>query len=77
MTRRWNRTRWPSRAAISNGCSRPGTSRLAGRIGDLPVDLNTARKAAACGDVDLPDLNAEDVAAVIERYVDAVGGLPA
>ena len=46
-------------------------------IGDLLVDLNTARKAVAYGDVDLPELSAEDVATAIEAYVDAVGGLPA
>ncbi len=37
--------------------------------------LNNARKAAAYGDTDLPDLDAEDVAAKIEAYVDAVSTL--
>ncbi|MDE2890616.1 MAG: hypothetical protein OXR72_20640 [Gemmatimonadota bacterium] len=34
--------------------------------------LNAARKAVAYGDVDLPDLDAEDVARRIEDYVDSV-----
>ncbi len=34
--------------------------------------LNAARKAAAYGDVELPDLDAEDVARRIEDYPDAV-----
>ena len=38
-------------------------------------DLNDARKSAAYGDVPAPDLNAEDVASEIERYVDAVATL--
>jgi hypothetical protein len=38
-------------------------------------DLNDARKSAAYGDVPVPDLNAQDVASEIERYVDAVGDL--
>jgi hypothetical protein len=37
--------------------------------------LNDARKSAACGDVPAPDLNAEDVASEIERYVDAIAAL--
>ena len=34
--------------------------------------LNAARKAAAYGDVEFPDLDAEDVARKIEDYVDSV-----
>ena len=41
-------------------------------ISDLLRDLNNARKAAAYGDVDRPDLDAEDIASQIESYVDAV-----
>jgi hypothetical protein len=41
-------------------------------IGQLLRDLNDARKAAAYGDVPTPDLDAEDVASTIEKYVEAV-----
>jgi len=41
-------------------------------ISDLLRDLNNARKAVAYGDMDRPDLNAEDLASQIEQYVDAV-----
>lgn len=41
-------------------------------IGDLLRDLNDARKAAAYGDMDRPDLDAEDIASQIEEYVNAV-----
>ena len=44
-------------------------------ISDLLCDLNEARKAAAYGDVDRPDLDAEDIASQIEQYVEAVGEL--
>jgi hypothetical protein len=44
-------------------------------IGQLLRDLNDARKSAAYGDVPAPDLDAEDVASDIERYVDAVARL--
>ncbi|MDP2983751.1 MAG: hypothetical protein Q8O92_10535 [Candidatus Latescibacter sp.] len=44
-------------------------------ISDLLCDLNEARKAAAYGDVDRPDLDAEDIASQIEQYVDAVAAL--
>ena len=44
-------------------------------IEGLLVDLNDMRKHQAYGDVDPPDgLSAEDVAAAIEEYVEAVGG---
>ena len=46
-------------------------------IDTLLSDLNMARKAAAYGDVDFPELDAEDVAARIEEYVDAVSALSA
>ena len=35
-------------------------------------DLNAARKAVAYGDIARPDLDPEDVAADIEKYVEAV-----
>jgi len=35
-------------------------------------DLNEARKARAYGDVEAPDLEAEEVAVLIEAYVEAV-----
>ena len=41
-------------------------------VSDLLRDLNAARKAAAYGDVERPDLDPEDVAADIEKYVQAV-----
>lgn len=41
----------------------------------LLLDLNDARKSSAYGDVPAPDLNAEDVASEIERYVEAVAEL--
>jgi hypothetical protein len=44
-------------------------------IEQLLRDLNDARKSAAYGDIPAPDLNAEDVAFEIERYVDAVADL--
>ena len=44
-------------------------------IEQLLRDLNDARKSAAYGDIPAPDLNAEDVASAIERYVDAVADL--
>jgi pyruvate-formate lyase len=44
-------------------------------IEQLLRDLNDARKSAAYGDIPAPDLNAEDVASEIERYVDAVADL--
>jgi hypothetical protein len=44
-------------------------------IEQLLRDLNDARKSAAYGDIPTPDLNAEDVASEIERYVDAVADL--
>jgi hypothetical protein len=44
-------------------------------IEQLLRDLNDARKSAAYGDIPAPDLNAEDVASEIEKYVDAVADL--
>lgn len=44
-------------------------------IGDLLRDLNDARKAAAYGDMDRPDLDAEDIASQIEGYVDVVAAV--
>jgi hypothetical protein len=44
-------------------------------VRQLLRDLNDARKAAAYGDVPAPNLDAEDVASEIERYVDAVTAL--
>ena len=42
-------------------------------IGDLLVDLNAMRKHEAYGDVDPPeDLDSEDIAVAIERYVESV-----
>lgn len=46
-------------------------------ISGLLSDLNSARKAAAYGDADLPDLDAEDVVSAIEAYVAAVEELVA
>lgn len=44
-------------------------------IADFLSVLNSARKAAAYGDVDFPVLNAEDVAIEIKDYVEAVSAL--
>ena len=44
-------------------------------IGDLLRDLNDARKAAAYGDMDRPDLDPEDIASQIKEYVDTVAAL--
>jgi hypothetical protein len=44
-------------------------------VTELLRDLNDARKAAAYGDVDLPELDAEEISAQIERFVDAVAAL--
>lgn len=44
-------------------------------IGDVLNDLNDARKAAAYGDMDRPDLDAEEIASQIEVYVDAVAAI--
>ena len=41
-------------------------------IDGLLADLNQARKGAAYGDVELPDLDPEDVALDIKAYVEAV-----
>src|SRR5947209_5497224 len=44
-------------------------------VADLLTDLNTARKAESYGDVERPeDLEAEDVASEIEKYVEQVAG---
>lgn len=42
---------------------------------DFLWKLNTARKAAAYGDVEHPDLVAEDVARELDKYVEAVSAL--
>ncbi len=44
-------------------------------VSDFIWELNSARKSKAYGDVDFPDLNAEDVAARIEHFLDAVSSL--
>lgn len=44
-------------------------------VSDLLRDLNDARKAAAYGDIEVPDLEAESIASQIEDYVDAVAAL--
>jgi hypothetical protein len=44
-------------------------------VSDLLVDLNAARKAVAYGDVEAPELDAEDVATQIEEFVETVVGL--
>ena len=41
-------------------------------VSDLLRDLNDARKSVAYGDVELPELEAEDVAQDIETYIEAV-----
>lgn len=41
-------------------------------IVDLLIDLNQARKGAAYGDVEMPELDPEDVASSIEDYIEAV-----
>ena len=44
-------------------------------VADFLRVLNDARKAMAYGDVEFPDLNAQDVAIEIEDYVEAVSAL--
>jgi hypothetical protein len=44
-------------------------------ISDLLRDLNDARKAAAYGDTEAPELDAENIATQIENYVEAVAEL--
>lgn len=44
-------------------------------VSELLVDLNDARKASAYGDIDRPDLDAQNVAEVIENYVKIVEDL--
>jgi hypothetical protein len=44
-------------------------------MSDLLRDLNEARKAAAYDDVERPELDAEDIAIQIEKYVDGVQAL--
>ncbi len=44
-------------------------------ISDLLRKLNDARKAAAYGDIEQPELDAEDTAREIEEYVEAVAAL--
>jgi hypothetical protein len=41
-------------------------------VSELLVDLNGARKAAAYGDVDAPELDPEEVKSEIAAYVEAV-----
>ena len=44
-------------------------------VADFLRVLNDARKAMAYGDVEFPNLDAEDVAIKIEEYVEAVSAL--
>ncbi|MGD0228928.1 MAG: hypothetical protein ABSC19_01050 [Syntrophorhabdales bacterium] len=44
-------------------------------VSGLLRDLNDARKATAYGDIQAPDLDAEDIATEIEEYVNAVAAL--
>jgi hypothetical protein len=50
---------------LSSKCGLPDVS-------GLLVQLNDARKAVAYGDVTLPDLDPEELAAAIEQYVEAM-----
>lgn len=62
----------PAKAEMASELSR---SHSLPDITDFLWDLNSARKAAAYGDVDFPVLDAEDVASKIEEYVEAVSAL--
>lgn len=44
-------------------------------VSDLLRDLNEARKSAAYGDVEAPDLDAEDLVTTLQEYVEAVAAL--
>jgi len=44
-------------------------------VSDLLRDLNETRKSEAYGDVEAPELDAEDVASRIELYIDSVAEL--
>ena len=78
-----------SRAAVSCASSRPSRDSAIGPIREAlksRTQTITAQTADGCftmvsedllkhGDVELPELDAEDLAADIERYVDAVSAL--
>ncbi|MEX0784419.1 MAG: hypothetical protein WD557_17405 [Dehalococcoidia bacterium] len=44
-------------------------------VEDLLGEMNQARKATAYGDMEIPELHAEDVASEIEAFVEAVAHL--
>ena len=44
-------------------------------VSGLLRDLNEGRKSVAYGDVDLPDLSAEEIAVKIEEYVESISDL--
>ena len=44
-------------------------------VADLLRDLNEARKYQSYGDVEAPELSAEEIAAEVEAYVDSVATL--
>ena len=44
-------------------------------VADLLRNLNEVRKSEAYGDVESPELDAEDVTGAIEEYVEAVTGV--
>ena len=44
-------------------------------VSDLLRDLNEGRKSVAYGDVNPPELDAEETAARIEKYVDSIADL--
>ena len=60
-----------SRVDAAQRLSKHGLDDVAG----LLRDLNEGRKSVAYGDVDLPDLSAEEIATKIEEYVESVSGL--
>ena len=44
-------------------------------VSDLLRDLNEARKSVAYGDIECPELDAEDVASRIEAYIESISAL--
>ena len=64
------RTHW-NRVDAARELSRHGLD----DVSDLLRDLNEGRKSVAYDDGDLPDLNAEEIAIRIEKYIDSIADL--
>lgn len=62
----------PNHPAKTKAAERLSREQGLPEVTDLLWKLNSARKAAAYGDLSFPELDAEDVAIQVEQYVDAV-----